>query len=79
MKQTFAFVGWVLFLISVGFLLGSFIIKNSTVDTTSTAPTDNMRNCQEQGGRYNLSIYPNGDINYENCEIKKMIDYKNKN
>jgi hypothetical protein len=39
--------------------------------------TSNRLNCQELGGRYVLTVEPNGEVDYEWCEISKKIKYDN--
>lgn len=34
-----------------------------------------IEHCLNQGGEYSLSVKPNGEVDYEWCEIIKKIDY----
>jgi low affinity Fe/Cu permease len=52
--------------------------STSTPTTTNHVFTDNMKDCQEKGGKYVLRIQPDGEIWLERCEISREFNYYNK-
>lgn len=89
-EEASAWLG-MLMLVLIGVATGLYIERSHSAKTEEpiTAPpsmvnktvinhvfTDNMKDCQEKGGDYHLSIRSNGEVRYETCGVKIEKDYQ---